>query len=120
LRKLADQGCSGRLTPLPAQNFEEPCVHSFIFLELAKAARGHSVARRFLDPSHLNAEMARLHHHGDATRVEDLIDSLGDLAGQPLLQLKAPREEVDQPGQLAETDHPAIGQIADVAATEER
>jgi hypothetical protein len=53
--------------------------------------------------------MPRLHHDGDAWSVQHRLDGFGDLAGEPFLQLKAVREEVDEPRQLAETYDPPFG-----------
>jgi hypothetical protein len=45
---------------------------------------------------------------------------MGDLFGEPLLDLQAAREQIDQPRQLAHPHHTTVGNVADVATTEER
>ena len=45
---------------------------------------------------------------------------LGDLVGQALLNLQAAREDVDQPRDLAQAEHPALRDVGDVALAEER
>ena len=41
-------------------------------------------------------------------------------SGQALLQLQPPREDVDEPGDLAEPDDSAVGDVRDVTLAEER
>jgi len=50
--------------------------------------------------------VARLHHDPTAA-AGHLLEALGDLPGQPLLELEPVRVDVDEPRDLAETDHPA-------------
>jgi hypothetical protein len=47
------------------------------------------------------------------------IKGIGDLAGQSLLDLQAAGEDVDHAGDLAQPDHLAVGQIADMRMAEE-
>src|SRR4029077_5477353 len=71
-------------------------------------------------PAHHHAQVARFDHHSHAGGLDRIHDHPGDLLGQALLQLRPPRVHVDQPGQLAYAEHPAAGDIADMAAAEER
>ena len=44
----------------------------------------------------------------------------GDLMREPLLHLQPSREDIDQPRNLAEADHPLLRDVGDVALAEER
>jgi hypothetical protein len=61
-----------------------------------------------------------LHDDRDPQRLDLLPDRFGDLVRQPLLDLQAPREDLDEPRDLAEADHLPVREVGDVAAAEER
>ena len=63
----------------------------------------------FSTPAHHHAQMPRFDHHAHSLRFDHLLNRLRDLRGQPLLNLQAPREEFDQPRNLAQPDHPPFG-----------
>ncbi len=48
------------------------------------------------------------------------LDRLGNLSRHPLLELQPAREHVDEPGNLAESDDSAVGDVRDVTLAEER
>src|SRR5579871_4332133 len=73
-----------------------------------------------LDAAHHHAQVARLDHHADAPGADRVHHHLRDLLGQALLQLQPAREHVHQPRELAHPEYPALRDIADVAAAEER
>ena len=52
--------------------------------------------------------------------VENLLDVVRDLAGKPLLNLGAVGKEVDQPGELAQSNHPVTGDVGDIGPADER
>jgi hypothetical protein len=62
----------------------------------------------------------RLEHHGDAARLENLLDRGRDLRGQVLLGLQPPRIDVDQPRDLGEPDHALHRHIGDMRLADER
>ena len=66
--------------------------------------------------------MLALDHHDHPARLQDAVDGIGDLGGQPLLHLGAFRIEIDEPGQLAEPGDLAISarDVADVGNPGER
>jgi len=72
------------------------------------------------DAAHLHAEVVGLDHDGDADRLEVFLQALGDLPGHPLLHLQAAAVELYQARHLAETDQPAVRDVADVHPAEKR
>ena len=71
------------------------------------------------DAPHHHAEMAGLHHNGDAVGIELLLQRFRNLYGQSFLYLKPSAERVYKPRNLAEADDLLIRQIADVAFAKE-
>ena len=63
--------------------------------------------------------MLGLDHHADAFGGEGVHDGGGHLVGEPLLDLEAAGEEVDDPRELADAEHLAFGDIANVALSKE-
>src|SRR5438270_13372718 len=77
------------------------------------AGSDHPAARR-LDPAHLQAEMPRFDDHADASGGNRLVQRLGDLVGELLLDLQPLREGLDQARDLADPGELALGQVAAV------
>ena len=50
----------------------------------------------FLDATHHHAEMAGLDDNADALRFDGVLDGLGNLGGEALLDLQAAREGFDE------------------------
>ena len=48
------------------------------------------------------------------------LEPVGDLLGQPLLDLRAAGEQLDHPGELGQAEDPLARQVADVRDAEER
>ena len=67
-----------------------------------------------LDAAQRHAGVLGLDHHGDAARLQDLVDRGRDLRGQVLLRLQAPRIDVDQARELRQADHPVDRHIGDM------
>ena len=74
------------------------------------------------DPAHRHAQVLGLDHDDHALRVQLADQRVGDLRGQPLLHLRAPGVEVDQPGELGQPGDPAVAarDVADVRDPVER
>jgi hypothetical protein len=53
-------------------------------------------------------------------RLQHVLDALGDLRGHLLLHLEAARVGLDHARQLADADHLAVGQVADVDLADDR
>ena len=64
--------------------------------------------------------MIRLDHDADARRLEHAAERIGNLIGEPLLDLEPPRKDLDDAGNLGQPDDPPVGQIRDVRTAEER
>jgi hypothetical protein len=69
------------------------------------------------------------HHHAEMSGFDDDADAMGiqlraqrfrDLHGQPFLHLQTSGEHIDDPWDLAETDHLLVGQIADMDPAKKR
>ena len=67
-----------------------------------------------------HARVLGLKQHADAPRAQALGQAVGDLFGQPLLDLRPGREVLDQAGQLGQAEDALAGQVADVRDTGER
>src|SRR5882672_3420763 len=74
---------------------------------LVHAARGHALVRRLDDD-------------GDATRLQDVLQGVGDLRRELLLDLQAVRIGVDHSGELADAYHALVRQIADMHLADDR
>ena len=48
------------------------------------------------------------------------LQPVGDLLGQPLLDLRAAGEQLDHPGELGQPEDPLAGQVPDVRDADER
>ena len=60
------------------------------------------------DAAHRHAQVLGLDHDDHPARLELAHQRVGDLGGQPLLHLRAPGVDVDQPGQLGQAGDPAV------------
>jgi len=65
-------------------------------------------------PAHHHAEMARFNDHADALWLDGFLNGLGNLRGQPFLDLQAAGEDFDQARNLAQADDFAVRNICDV------
>ena len=64
--------------------------------------------------------MGCLEVDGDAVRLQDPRERLGDLFANPLLDGEPPSEEPHEAGQLGDADDVLVGDVADVRVAEER
>lgn len=64
--------------------------------------------------------MARLDHHHDAERAERLLEVVGDLLGEPLLELRTLGVELQDPRELRDADDPVARDVGDVRLPVER
>src|SRR5262245_3088944 len=71
------------------------------------------------DATHHHAEMAGFNDHADALRIDGSLDGFSNLCGHALLNLQAARENLDQPGNLAESNNSSVRNIGDVHLAEE-
>lgn len=60
--------------------------------------------------------MPGFNHHSDATRLDPILQSFGDLGGEPLLHLQAAGKGIHQAGDFAQPQDLALGQIRYMAA----
>ena len=60
-------------------------------------------------PARGHAGVAGLDHHRHALGLEVVPDAVGDLGGQPFLDLQPPRKAMHHPRQLADSDHLSPG-----------
>ncbi len=73
-----------------------------------------------LDPPHHHAEVTRFADDPDTYRMDAVLDALRNLLCQSLLDLQSARECIDDPGDLAKTNHLRSGQVGNVFFAEER
>ncbi|KAG4427465.1 hypothetical protein IFR05_017053 [Cadophora sp. M221] len=67
-----------------------------------------------LNPPHHHAEMTGLYNDAYALRLEQFEEGLGNLLREPFLDLKSPREHIDNPSDLGEANDLAIRDVPDV------
>ena len=77
--------------------------------KLAAHRRGDRRRAGLADPAHRHAQVLALDDDDDAARLEDAHERVGDLRGEPLLDLRPLGEDVDQPGELGQPGDPAVG-----------
>src|SRR5947208_16472396 len=70
--------------------------------------------------AHHHAEMARFNDHANSLWLDGFLNGLGNLRGQPLLDLQAAGEDFDQARNLAQADDFAVRNICDVNFAKER
>src|SRR5690606_19779614 len=87
-----------------------------------RAAGGdrHGRAAHLLHAARGDAAVHGIRHHEHAPGGEPIVQSIRDLFGQSLLQLRAGCERVDDPGQAAEAHDVGRGRVGDVGDPEER
>ena len=73
-----------------------------------------------LDAAHLCAEVRGLEVDGDAARLDQLDERVGDLLAEPLLHREAAREQAHEPRQLRDADDLVAGDVAHVCDAVER
>ena len=64
--------------------------------------------------------MFRLNRDGDTIGLQAVHHDVGDLGGEPLLQLRAPGDGVDQPRELGDADHAPARHVGDMRRAAER
>src|SRR5258708_11430847 len=73
-----------------------------------------------LDATHHHAQMPGLDDHADALWLDGVLDGLGNLRGQPLLDLQAARERLDEARYFAQADHFSVGDVGHVHLAKKR
>src|SRR5208282_6795682 len=68
--------------------------------------------------AHHHAEVASLDHYTDTLRLDRVLNSLGDLRGQALLNLQAAGKGFDEARDFAQADYFSVGDIGDVHLAE--
>ena len=104
----------------PAHQRDEAHLLLRIVAEQAGELRGDGERAGLLHAAHRHAGVLGLDHHGDAARLQDLVDRGRDLRGQVLLRLQAPRVDVDQPRDLGQADDAPDRHIGDMRLAGER
>src|SRR3954453_10502492 len=103
-----------------AHHRHEPGLLRRIVAEHPGEAAGEGRCAMLGDTADRHAGMLRLDHHGDAARLEDLVDRGRDLRGEVFLGLQPTRENVSEPGQLRQSHDPLDRRIGDVRPAVER
>ena len=81
---------------------------AFVLAEDAHHPAGGHHHAGGVDAAGGHAGVAGLDHHGDALGLEMLADAVGDLGGEPFLDLQPPGEAVEDAGELRDADHPVV------------
>src|SRR5260370_35494369 len=74
----------------------------------------------FLVPTHHHAPVAGLDGHCDALGLDGVLDRLGNLRGQALLDLQAARERFDEARYFTQADHFSVGDVGHVHLAKKR
>src|SRR5947209_4406367 len=91
-----------------------------VFAEAAAYGRGDGDRAGLLHAANGHAGVLGLHDDHHADRLESVEERVGNLGGQALLNLQAPRESLDQPRQLRQPDDaPRLRDVCDVALADE-
>jgi hypothetical protein len=72
-----------------------------------------------LDAAHGHAEVFRFQFHRNALGSQGRQNSIGNLAGQPFLNLRAAAGQIQGAGKLADTGDPAVGDVSQAGGAEE-
>jgi hypothetical protein len=72
------------------------------------------------DAAHGHAQMFGFHDDAHPARRYVLLEPVGDLLGEPFLDLGAAREQLDHPSQLGQAKDPLPREVADMGHSEER
>ena len=83
----------------------------------AAGDHGHAGA---VHAARAHALVTGLQDHRDAVRLQHVVDGVGDLRSQALLDLQPARVHVHHPGQLADPHHATARQVGDVGAADDR
>src|SRR5262249_5911030 len=111
--KAATEGESRKARNLPTTNSQQPTalLHSirslpnqrqellaslFLIAEAAKHRRGHGGRMLFFHAAHHHAKMPCLDDYADSLRLDNLLDSLGNLRREALLNLQAAGKDFNQ------------------------
>ena len=78
------------------------------------------MAPGLLDAAQGHAQVLCLEHDADALRRELALQPVGDLRGQPLLDLQRSGEGLDHARELGQPDDPLARQVGDVGDADER
>src|SRR5919201_1081667 len=99
---------------------EELCAGSVARPEQAEdRGRGHDGAR-LANPSHDRAQMSRLEYDANTLRLEVVLQEVGDLLGQPLLDLEPAGVCLDDARDLRQADNVAARDVGNGRRPEER
>src|SRR5256885_3055738 len=71
-----------------------------VVAERAAQRAGDGLGVLLLYAAHHHAQVIRLDHDADARRLEDAAERIGNLIGEPLLDLEPPRKDLDDAGNL--------------------
>src|SRR5688500_15655280 len=82
----------GSVVEVHPHQSQELLAGGVVVLEAAAELAGDGVAVDVLHAPGLDAEMARMDHHGDIGGFENMLEGVVDLLGQALLNLGAARE----------------------------
>ena len=100
---------------LPVHKTHEFHARAAIGAENTQHGAGHARGVLFFHAPHGHAKVKRFNDDRHPQRLQRLLEASGDLVSQSLLHLKPPGEHIDDPGDLAESDDPALGNVRHVA-----
>src|SRR5262249_50764438 len=111
---------SGRAKLARPENQIQEFHASLLGLEHAKHCARNRTGILFLHSAHDHAHVLRLDNHTHSEGSDLRVDGIGNLIGEPFLDLKPATEDLNQPGNLTQPDHLLVREISYVALTEKR
>src|SRR6185437_2821329 len=91
-----------------------------VVAEGAEHPAGYHGHARLVDAARCHALVRRLDHHRDAARLQHVLNGVGDLRRQLLLDLQALGIGVHHPGELADADDAGARKVGDVGTADDR
>src|SRR3954468_13367360 len=93
-----------RRSPAAAGEGEELRPGAGVLAQQPAQGRGGGPRAEGPDPAQGHAQVLGLDDDADAARGERLLQPVGDLLGEPFLELQVPGEQLDDPGQLGQPE----------------
>src|SRR5579859_3699763 len=103
-----------------ADHREELAARDLVGAEVAQHGRRHHRNSGLVHAARRHALMRRLDDDGNASRLQNVLDGVGDLRVHFLLHLEPARIRLDDARKLGNADHAVGGKIADMGAPDDR
>src|SRR5215467_394095 len=110
--------CSLNAVRTLANQREELAACFFFVPETSEHRTGDGRRVLFLHTTHHHAKVARFDDDSDALRLDHFLNRLGDLRREAFLDLQAPREQLYETWDFAQTNHTPVRDISNMHLAE--